>query len=516
MIIKIFSKLASFVFMSLVILGLVLGLRGLPGNIASQDFSDLKWTSEGPFELSPERGRFALAYSIIEEGTFHFSLPVADFATPDLGYKNGKYVSLFAPAISFIVIPGYVIGKFFNLSQVGAFAMISVFAFLNFLLIRKISIQLGAHKLASNLAGLTFLFATPGFAYAVSIYQHHVSTFLVLMSLYLLLKSKGWVSTSLIWVLCAAAIPIDYPNLFFLFPIGLYAFSRLISLKIQEYKVDIQINFKRFFTLLAMVPPLLFFFWFNKVSYGSPTQFSGTVTQVKEIGPDGLPAVNQSGTRSKEDLAKAGSEQRSAVLFFRTRSTLNGLFELWISSDRGVLFFTPVVLLGILGIVALYKKNSSISVLFFSIIAGNVALYSMWGDVYGGWAFGSRYLIPTYSILAIGLGVLLSMFRRNIFVSIMFLILFGYSLWVGALGAITSSRNPPKVEVLGLEQLTGREEKYTWMRNWQYLTEGAGSKSIVFQALLKDLVTPLQYLLIIVSPIFATALINLVILRFKK
>lgn len=516
MIKTIVSKITSILFIALVILGLAFGLRGLPGNITSQDFKDPKWTSEGPFELSPERGRFALAYSIIEEKTFHFSLPVADFATPDLGYKNGKYVSLFAPAISFIVIPGYLLGKIFNLSQVGAFAMISIFALINFLLIRKITQQLGAHKLASNLAALTFLFATPGFAYAVSIYQHQISTFLVLMSVYLLLKSKGWLSTSLIWVMCAAAIPIDYPNLFFLFPIGLYAFGRLVSIKITEYKADIHINLKRFLTLIAIIPPLLFFFWFNKVSYGSPTQFSGTVTQVKEIGPDGLPAVSQAGTRNKADLAKAGSEQRSAVLFFKTRSTLNGLYELWLSRDRGVLFFTPVVLLGILGLIILYRQNSAFSVLFFAVISGNVALYSMWGDVYGGWAFGSRYLIPTYSILAIGLGVLLTKFRKNIFISLVFIVLFGYSLWVGALGAITSSRNPPKVEVLGLEQITGREEKYTWLRNWQYLTQGAGSKSFIYQTVFKDLITPLQYLLLIITPIFSVALLNLIILRFKK
>ena len=163
MIKNIFNTAISIFFILIVILGLAFGLRGLPGNITSLDFSNQKWTSEGPFELSPERGRFALAYSIIEEGTFQFSLPVADFATPDLGYKNGKYVSLFAPAISFIVIPGYLLGKLFNLSQVGAFAMISVFAFINFLLVRKVTQMLGGHKIASNLAGLSFLFATPGF-----------------------------------------------------------------------------------------------------------------------------------------------------------------------------------------------------------------------------------------------------------------------------------------------------------------------------------------------------------------
>src|SRR3990167_10895887 len=110
---------------------LALGLRGIRGNPTSEDLNYQYWKDEGPLELSPDRGKYALTYSIVEDKSFKFSLPVARFATPDLGYVNGQYVSLFAPGVSFITIPGYILGKSFGAAQVGPFAIIALFALLN-------------------------------------------------------------------------------------------------------------------------------------------------------------------------------------------------------------------------------------------------------------------------------------------------------------------------------------------------------------------------------------------------
>jgi hypothetical protein len=158
-------------------------LRGNFGNPTAIDLQDDIWKENGPLELSPERGRFALLYSLVEDKSFFFSTDLARFTTPDLGYKNGHYVSLFAPAVSYIAAIGYFIGKNFNASQVGAFATIAIFALLNGLLIRSLSKKLGASNTASSIAMLIYLFATPSFAYSVTLYQHQISTFLILASL---------------------------------------------------------------------------------------------------------------------------------------------------------------------------------------------------------------------------------------------------------------------------------------------------------------------------------------------
>ncbi|HRP36858.1 MAG TPA: hypothetical protein PLS50_03535, partial [Candidatus Dojkabacteria bacterium] len=168
-------QIVVLIFITLVLFASIRGTAGIP---TAEELNSPVWKEQGPFELSPERGRYALTYSIIEDKSFDFSIPVARFTTPDLGFTDGKFVSLFAPGVSFLVIPAYIVGLYLGMSQVGTYSAIAVYAILNFILIRQISKLLGASNPASVIAGMTFIFATPAFAYGVSLYQHHISTFL--------------------------------------------------------------------------------------------------------------------------------------------------------------------------------------------------------------------------------------------------------------------------------------------------------------------------------------------------
>lgn len=495
---------------------LVLGIRGIVGNPTSDRINDSTWKDEGPFELSPERGRFALAFSIAEYQTLYFSLPIARFATPDLGFKDGNYVSLFAPGVSFIIIPGYIIGKMFGVSQVGTFAVISLFALLNAFLIRSIAIRLKASPVAATIVALVFLFATPAFAYAVSLFQHHISTFLILLSIYILVRFNNIWSLGIIWFLVALSIPIDYPNLFLMAPIGFFALGRLLVVKKEKNSFNFKINLAGFLTLPTVIFPLLFFLWFNSVSYGSPFQLSGTVSSVKAIDAQGRPtAPEEFGTQNIESLTNPQQQDKSAVRFFKTRNLLNGFYTHFISPDRGIIFFTPVVLLGLLGIRFFAKTKSNPLALFLSIVGVNILLYSMWGDPWGGWAFGSRYLIPSYAILSILLAFALTAFRKNILFLSFFFVVLAYSLSVNTLGAITTSRNPPQSEILALEKLTGREEKYTYMRNLVFLDDNR-LKSFAFESLAKNYITAWQYYLFIVIGLVSVNLLFLISLKFIK
>ena len=104
----------------------------------------------------------------------------------------------------------------------------------------------------------------------------------------------------------------------------------------------------------------------------------------------------------------------------------------------------------------------------------------MWDDPYGGWAFGSRYLIPTYAILAIFLAMLLMYWKKKIIFLCIFFLLFLYSLFVNSLGAVTSNTNPPQVEVLSLEKQTNKKQEYTYARNILELDKNS-SQSFFFQ-----------------------------------
>ena len=345
---KIIAALSTVFLVLFIAFILVITVRGLPGNPTTSQLNTSYWEANGPFELSNERGRYALIYSIIENHSFHFQPAMASFATPDVGYFNNNYVSLFAPSISMVGIPGYLIGRYFDLAQYGTFLWMSLFALLNVLLIRAIAIRLGAHPLAATIGGLTFLFATPAFAYAVTMYEHHVSTFFILLSIYLLIRYNNLLSLIVIWILYGFAFTVDYPNLFMMFPVALAAFFRSGVVEQIQRKVTFKISLPRVLAVLAVVIPLLYFLWFNQMSYNNPLTISGGVPRVLSVNANGSPVYW--GEKVQEQVAKTAQTAQTSNLpppsffsFFLPRNMLNGLYILLLSPDRGVITYTPIV-----------------------------------------------------------------------------------------------------------------------------------------------------------------------------
>lgn len=503
---KAFNFLTSLLGISVLIIlicAVLIGVvKGIPGNPNDSNLNDKNWNENGPLELSPDRGKFALTYSLAEDQSVKFSLPVARFATPDLGYKDGNYVSLFAPGVSFIILPGYLLGRMFDLSQFGTFLVIAIFAFVNFWLIFLISKSLGSKKYASLVSAGIFSFATPALAYGGSLYQHHISTFFILCSVWILLRFKSVWSLILIWLLIGSSVVVDNPNFFMMFPIGIFALGRVIEIKKIKTKIKINIQFLRIVSMFIIMLPLLGFMYFNFLSYGNFLQLSGTVQSVQSINSDGQPEesdlINDTNAdvillqnledKNQNDL---NNESRSALGFFNPRNMLEGIYIQFFSQDRGILFFAPIILLGFIGMIISYKKLNSVQVLLIAILVANLAIYEMWGDPWGGWAFGSRYLIPAYAILAIFLSSVLTRWNRKLLFILLIYPVLIYSVGVNMVGALTSNRNPPKIEILALEKLSGVEEKYTVARNWDYLQNS--SKSFVYRAFLNGRVSPIFY-----------------------
>lgn len=496
---------------------LFLSLRGLPGNPNTTQLLTETWRDNGPFELSPERGRFALLYAVLENKTFSFSRELAFFTAPDVAYMEGRFVSLFAPGLSFIVMPGYLVGKYFGASQLGTYAMVSIFALLNVLLIRVLATHLGAHPVAAMIAAFGFLFATPAYAYAVNLYQHHISTFLMLLCCYLLTRGYTAWSLSVIWLLCVFSVVIDYPNFFMFLPIGVFALSKLFSLsKTKDGSMTITFFSARVLTGISILLPILFFCWVNIMSYGKPFQLAGELERPVKINEDGTPVLatrelkKEKKTTTRE-IPSSGSEH-GAIGFFVNRNVMNGFYTHFVSPDRGMLVYTPVMIFSLIGMIVIWKTKGRYFSLFIAIIGFNILLYSMWGDPYGGWAFGSRYLIPTYALLSLFVAFALTQFRKNSIFLSFFLVVLLYSLAVNTLGAITTSRNPPKVEIAQLEKLSGRKQEYTFLRNAEYLSL-EGSKSFVFQTVASRYMSAWNYYSYLLSLLIVFAVFLVVTLR---
>ncbi len=483
-------------FFCFIILGFV--LRGIPGNPTAKDLSSDVWVDEkGPLELSPEKGRYALTYSLVENKSIYFSKELARFSAPDVGYINNRYVSLFAPSLSAIAIPGYILGKFFGSAQLGTYLTVTIFAVLNALLIRLIAIRIGVGKKAAIISSFAFIFASPAFSYAVSFYQHHLSTFLILLSIYILTCSKSVRSLAAIWFLFAFAVTVDYPNFFMMLPIALTAFFRSINVRNKLDQISLQVNYKKLLTFIVAFVPLISLLLFNQFSNGNPFLLSGGVERAIGVEKDGTPKLEGDVILERLDLKPGEALPEKTILgFFQNRNMLNGIYIQLFSLDRGFIVYAPVMLFGILGLIYALRKKISNSELLLSIVGFNLILYSMWSDPAGGWAFGTRYLIPSFAILSIFIGFALRIIRKNIVLLLIFMSLFSYSIGVNTIGAVTSNRNPPRVEINDLESKTKKVEKYTFMRNFEKLNDG-NVKSYFYQTNAKAIISAKTYYLII-------------------
>ena len=485
------------------------GLRGIQGNPTPTDLQQPPWTS-GPIELSPERGHFALTLSMVEDHSFSFSLPIARYVTPDLGYVNGRYVSLFSPGISFLAIPGYVAGRAVGLAQVGAFAVILLFAEANAILVRLIAGQLGANRTAAWMGALAFIFASPAFVYAVSFFQHHVSLFLLLFPLYLLLKFKSALVLIPVWLMYGYSIVVDYPNALLLAPVAVLGAVRMLRLERTQAVFRAVFNVRAILTLAAIALPLSLLLWFNYQSYGNPLQINSTVATVKAIDDQGHPTTpRELGTSNAQQFLQPNQQNKSVANYFDSRNLLNGLFIHLFSRERGVLVFTPVMFLGIAGACVLVKDRPDKLALILSVVGLNLTLYSLWDDPWGGWAFGSRYIVPSYAMMGILIAIALTKLNRNRLFMGVFAVALVYSLSVNTLGALTTSANPPQAEAASLSQISGHEEKYSWDRDWDYLRT-SGTQSILYRAVGSKVVQPMEYYALFATGLSAACLLLLV------
>ena len=159
-------------------------------------------------------------------------------------------------------------------------------------------------------------------------------------------------------------------------------------------------------------------------------------------------------------------------------------------------------------------SQNPIAVVIVGAVLANILLYAMWGDPWGGWAFGSRYLIPSYALLSIMTAYFLTKHAGKTLVLLIFTLVAFYSISVNTIGALTSNRNPPQVEVLSLEALSGKQEKYSFDRNVDMLRSNK-SKSLFFQTVGNRYLSAWEYYLSISLLLGSVMAILVVVLRLR-
>lgn len=187
----------------------------------------------------------------------------------------------------------------------------------------------------------------------------------------------------------------------------------------------------------------------------------------------------------------------------------NGFFVLLFGDERGLFFFSPLFLFSLLGILyALRKKEErTVYIVPIALIVVNIFLYSSWGDPWGGWAYGPRYLIACMPWLALFVGVALSRGRFLTLKKLLALILFLFSSAIALLGALTSNAVPPKSEAVLLPIKT-----YNFLHSLPFLRDSRSS-SFVYTTYASSHISLVGYFILIYMVIAIIAVTVLLLSR---
>lgn len=468
-------------------------LKGDWGNIETSTVKGVYDQATMPLELSPERGRYILTKSLAENQSFSLTPELADAAFPDVGIYNNKFYVYFAPGISLYVLPFYFLGQPYNAAQLVSFSSIAIFALLNSLLIYTISTQVFKFNAHAGLAAaLTFSIGSFALAYATTLYQHQATAFLTLSGFYGVWQYSqkrwyGYIWGMWTWIAYGLSMWIDYPNAILLLPIMVYFAACAIS--ISPIKLGVALSFRWSAALLsiAFIALTVAHGYYNYLHFESPTRLSGHIVGYKTILEQEIDLNSPTST-----IGKLQAEKESAG-FFEEERIPNGLHTLLIAADKGLFVFAPIMIIGFITMLIVLVKPRLEYIILSSVVFTHLILYSSWGDPWGGWAYGPRYMIPIAAVLAIFIARALSVQNAwKYAIRVLTLALFSISTTITWIGALTTNAVPPASEAAVLNTSYGIEYA------WNFLSDDR-TGSFAFNTYLKnylDLNTYFQLLVI--------------------
>jgi hypothetical protein len=211
-------------------------------------------------------------------------------------------------------------------------------------LVALISLQLGSTLQGARRSALCFAGGTIALAYARTFYAEPLLSLLAAISIYLVFSRSN--RAILLAALVALFAVLAKPTGIFLGP----ALATYLLLKKTPAR----------FALTPAVGAglgLLLYFLYNLLRFGNPLTFG-------------------------------------QLWIFSLSALPQGLAGLLFSPGRGLLWYSPAVLLAILGFRKAWRTKPVEGLLIAAIFAGFLSLHSLYENWHGGWSWGPRYLLP--------------------------------------------------------------------------------------------------------------------------
>lgn len=402
-------------------------------------------------------------------------------------------------------MPLYILGSQFNAGVLGAYATMPLVGFFVICLLFVISRQVLKLSFWTSIASaFIFAFATTSWSYSITIYQHIASTAAVLLGFYSVWKytqrGKGaWLWAALFGFVYAGSVFIDYPNALLLAPLGVYfvCASFDVTKTIEKTRIGLRSGF--FAMLLVFVVLTGLHLYYNQTQLGSWKKFHNTFPRY----------TTETYAASYNGSVDEAKRKENVSRIFKETNLVSGAYELFVAPDKGIFFFSPILLLALLGMYySLKKPNGAVVTLFFLVVT-NFFVYGSFGDPWGGWAYGPRYVIPAMACMALFVGIALQQVRYKYLTRFIALTLTLYSAAIALLGAVTSNLVPPKVEADYFHL------KYNFLRNIDFLRSGV-SENFIYTHYLRTHMSLESYFFVLFAAVAALFIIIFCVLPFVK
>lgn len=347
------------------------------------------------------------------------SLAISRNGSDTLQFAGKNYI-VYAPGFTFISLPFAEIGFILDGPKAvfPAFAYLmdelclSIAASIASLLVYKMSLFYTGRRSRSSalFAAFTLAFATGVWPFSVEVFPHVLSMALALAGVYfVLVYTKGVKKSDLALGVAGLALGlatfVEYAAGLFALPILLYLITRESKSSLVSRIANAgTIYFSSFFLLAGVGLNFLY----NYEIFKNPLKFP---QQAFAYG----------------------------VHFYLAYTAIHVLYYL-VSPYRGILLYSPVLILGFYGLYRMLRTRSSRAdaILFLSLFFLIVIFYSSWQDWDGAGGFGPRFLTLGLPFLVIPISFLLSEKSMSMSLRYTFVGLFVVSSLLEGMGAITN------------------------------------------------------------------------------
>jgi hypothetical protein len=338
-------------------------------------------TYVGAFKSNDERALFSGTDSFVKRGDFTVNQIYWDYTHVGVRTTGGDMVPNYEPAQMIAAIPFYLWGRALGAAVQGVMFFGAVIMATAAAMIYLCLLELGYRRRSSVLGALVFAFATMAWPYSRTFFREPLTVVAYLLAIYAALRYRSPAPRRLVWpALAGAALGVALTTK----QISVVLIPSLILLAVvyewgrpSARSVDEGDRIGRIGAFVAAIVPLVLFLLLGRL-------YNAAVLGGVEVF-------------ARDIVDYTTNPQLSQSVPVRMMRAALGL---GISPYKGLLWYSPALLLGLVGAVPFLRRRPWEGIAFLMVVGALLLGYSRYNYWSGGVAWGSRYMLPAVPFLA--------------------------------------------------------------------------------------------------------------------